>query len=57
MGVFVGIVGGLYNLVRDSMLAAQEAQREDASSESQSGARSGPEKSGQDPASKDRTGT
>ena len=57
VGVFVGIVGGLYNLVRDSMLAAQEAQRQDASSESQSGARSGPEKSGQDPASKDRTGT
>ncbi len=53
MGVFIGIVGGLYNLVRDSMLAAREAQREDASS----GEQSGPEDSGQRPASKDRTGT
>lgn len=65
MGVFIGIVGGLYNLVRDSMLAAREAQREDASSGAQSGAlsgaepeaQSGPEESGQGPASKDRTGT
>ncbi len=61
VGVFIGIVGGLYNLVRDSMLAAREAQREDASSGTQSGAssgrESGPEESGQGPASKDRTGT
>ncbi len=37
VGVLVGIVGGLYNLVRDSMLAAREAQSEDASSGRQSG--------------------
>ena len=48
MGVFIGIVGGLYNLVRDSMLAAREAQREDASS----GAQPGAPESGQGPAVK-----
>ena len=52
VGVFIGIVGGLYNLVRDSMLAAREAQREDASSGTQSGAQSGPQESGQGPAVK-----
>ena len=57
VGVFIGIVGGLYNLVRDSMLAAREAQREDASSGALSGTESGAEESGQRPASKDRTGT
>ena len=52
VGVFIGIVGGLYNLVRDSMLAAREAQREDASSGTQSGAQSGLPESGQGPAVK-----
>ncbi len=61
VGVSIGIVGGLYNLVRDSMLAAREAQREDASSgassETQPGAQSGPEESWPGPDVKNRTGT
>jgi len=33
-GVVIGIVGGLYNLVRESLAAAREAQEEDAKGES-----------------------
>ena len=33
-GVFIGIVGGLYNLVRESLAAAREAQEDDARNES-----------------------
>jgi F0F1-type ATP synthase assembly protein I len=29
-GVFIGIVGGLYNLIKESLAAAREAQEEDA---------------------------
>lgn len=29
-GVLIGVVGGLYNLVRESLQAVREAQREDA---------------------------
>ena len=52
VGVFIGIVGGLYNLVRDSMLAAREAQREDASSGAPAAAQPGAPESGQGPAVK-----
>jgi len=30
IGVFIGIVGGLYNMVRESLVAVREAQKEDA---------------------------
>jgi len=30
IGVFIGIVGGLYNLVKESLAAAREAQQDDA---------------------------
>jgi len=33
IGVVIGIVGGLYNLVRESFAAAREAQEDDARNE------------------------
>jgi ATP synthase protein I len=30
IGVFIGIVGGLYNMVKESLAAVREAQKEDA---------------------------
>ncbi len=33
-GVAIGLVGGLYNLVKESLAAAREAQADDARSES-----------------------
>jgi F0F1-type ATP synthase assembly protein I len=34
VGVVIGIVGGLYNLVRESLAAARQAQEDDARGES-----------------------
>ncbi len=49
VGVFIGIVGGLYNLVRASLAASREAQQEDAGAAAADSAR--------EAAVKDRAGT
>lgn len=36
-GVVIGLVGGLYNLVRESLLAAREAKTEDEDSQKEAG--------------------
>ena len=34
IGSILGLVGGMYNLIRESLMAAREARRDDAESES-----------------------
>jgi F0F1-type ATP synthase assembly protein I len=45
-GMFIGIVGGLYNLVRDSLRAAREAAQEDAALGPRNGERGAAKKDG-----------